>query len=86
LARNNTNAYSPGRRWLCDVGTISCAGSSEETVMKRLRTSTGVALPLALGFAFLLGGFEISHAACQLQSPGGQIKHVVHIVFDNVHL
>ena len=25
-------------------------------------------------------------AACQLQSPGSQIKHIVHITFDNVHL
>jgi hypothetical protein len=55
-------------------------------VMKRLRTPSGAAIPLALVFAFLLGGSGISHAGCQLQSPGGQIKHVVHIVFDNVHL
>src|ERR1700758_2768151 len=52
--------------------------SSEEMVMKRLRTPLGAALPLALGFTFLLGGSENSHAGCQLQSPGGQIKHVVH--------
>jgi hypothetical protein len=55
-------------------------------VMKRLRTPLGAAIPLALGFVFLLGGSENSHAGCQLQSAGGQIKHVVHIVFDNVHL
>ena len=29
---------------------------------------------------------DSASAACQLHSPGGQVKRVVHIVFDNVHL
>ena len=54
--------------------------------MNRLRSAVGAGVPLALGLAFLIGASEISNAACQLQSPGGQIKHVVYMVFDNVHL
>src|SRR5215471_4300643 len=54
--------------------------------MKRLRGYLGVAAPLLLGAAIVTGGAQSASAACQLQSPGGQIKRVVHIVFDNVHL
>src|SRR5262252_2724162 len=43
-------------------------------------------LPLALGVTLAAGTSVGANAACQLQSPGGQIKHVVYIVFDNVHL
>ncbi len=46
----------------------------------------GAAVPLALGVAFATGASVAANATCQLQSPGGDIKHVVHIVFDNVHL
>ena len=39
-----------------------------------------------LGVTLASGASVGANAACQLQSPGGQIKHVVHITFDNVHL
>jgi hypothetical protein len=34
----------------------------------------------------LLGAQSASAASCQLNAPGGQIKRVINIVFDNVHL
>jgi hypothetical protein len=48
-------------------------------------------LLLALAGPLLLGGVMTAtssdaQAACQLQSQGNKIKHVVHITFDNVHL
>jgi hypothetical protein len=52
--------------------------------MKRLRGYLGVAA--LIGAASVTGGIQSASAACQLQSPGGQIQRVVHIVFDNVHL
>jgi len=51
--------------------------------MNRLRSFLAAA-PLAFGITFVAG--EAAHAACQLNSPGGQVKRVIHIVFDNVHL
>jgi hypothetical protein len=53
--------------------------------MKRLK-ALGASIPLALGVVFLGAAAQSASAACQLNSPGGQIKHVVHISFDNVHL
>ena len=50
--------------------------------MNRVRTI----LPLVLGVSLATGASVAANAACQLQSPGGQIKHIVHITFDNVHL
>src|SRR5215471_15450199 len=50
--------------------------------MRRLKTI----IPLMLGVTLAAGASVGANAACQLQSPGGQIKHVVYIVFDNVHL
>jgi len=46
----------------------------------------GAASSLALGFALATGASFAANAACQLQSPGGNIKQVVYLVFDNVHL
>src|ERR1700692_3329992 len=46
----------------------------------------GAATPLLLGAALLFGGSATAQAACGLQSAGNNIKHVVHIQFDNVHL
>ncbi|MGB6398523.1 MAG: hypothetical protein WBF73_22980 [Bradyrhizobium sp.] len=40
----------------------------------------------ALGIAMLGCAIQSASAGCQLNSPGGQIKRVVYIVFDNVHL
>lgn len=41
---------------------------------------------MVLGVALATGASVAANATCQLQSPGGNIKRVVHIVFDNVHL
>jgi arylsulfatase A-like enzyme len=54
--------------------------------MKRLKALLGASIPLALGAVFLGAATQSASAACQLNSPGGQIKHVVYITFDNVHL
>ena len=59
--------------------------------MTQLKAAIGATLPFALGIAILgiaiLGATtEIASAACQLNAPGGHIKRVVNIVFDNVHL
>ena len=54
--------------------------------MKRLKTFLGASLSTALGILFLSTASQSASAACQLNSPGGQIKHVVYISFDNVHL
>jgi hypothetical protein len=52
--------------------------------MKRFHTAWGA--PIALGLLFVGATSQSASATCQLNSPGGQIKHVVNIIFDNVHL
>jgi arylsulfatase A-like enzyme len=54
--------------------------------MKQLRTAWRAPISLALGLFFFGAASQSASAACQLNAPGGQIKHVVNIVFDNVHL
>ena len=54
--------------------------------MKRLKAFLGASIPLALGVVFLGTASQSASAACQLNAPGGQVKHVVYIMFDNVHL
>jgi hypothetical protein len=54
--------------------------------MKRLKAFLGASIPLALGVLFLGTASQSASAACQLNAPGGQIKRVVYIIFDNVHL
>jgi hypothetical protein len=55
--------------------------------MKNLRTSLRAPISLALGLFFLGAASQSASAAtCQLHSPGGHIKRVVYIIFDNVHL
>jgi hypothetical protein len=54
--------------------------------MTHLKAAIGATLPFALGIAMLGATTGIASAACQLNAPGGHIKHVVNIVFDNVHL
>jgi arylsulfatase A-like enzyme len=54
--------------------------------MKRLKPVLGALIPLTFGVLLLDAASQSAFAGCQLNSPGGQIKHVVHIVFDNVHL
>jgi hypothetical protein len=53
--------------------------------MKRNKLGLRASLPMALGLVFFGGVSQSAMAACQLNSPGGQVKHVVNIVFDNVH-
>jgi hypothetical protein len=55
-------------------------------MMKPLNSVFSAAIPLALGVVFLGAASQSASAACQLNSPGGQVKHVINIVFDNVHL
>jgi hypothetical protein len=54
--------------------------------MNRLNAALRAPLRLALGVFFLGAASPSASATCQLNSPGGQIKHVVNIIFDNVHL
>jgi len=42
-------------------------------------------LALAVGVLLFLVFASTAGAQCQLNSPGGKIKHVVYIEFDNVH-
>jgi hypothetical protein len=54
--------------------------------MKRLRTTLCAPISLALGLLLLGAASQSASAACQLNSPGGQTRRVINIVFDNVHL
>jgi hypothetical protein len=54
--------------------------------MKRLKPGLGAIIPFTFGVALLGAAPQSASAGCQLNSPGGQIKHVIHLVFDNVHL
>src|ERR1700730_11807135 len=54
--------------------------------MKLLKDFLGASIPLMLGAIFLSAASQTASARCQFDSPGGQVKRVVHIVFDNVHL
>jgi hypothetical protein len=54
--------------------------------MSCYRKLASFATRLLLGSAILGAGIGGADAACKLNSPGGAIKHVVYIVFDNVHL
>jgi hypothetical protein len=54
--------------------------------MRPSRILMGAAAPLVLGASLLAGGATDAQAACNLQSAGNKIRHVVYIQFDNVHL
>jgi arylsulfatase A-like enzyme len=54
--------------------------------MKRFKVVLGAPISLALGMVFLGAASQSASAGCQLNSPGGQVKRVINIVFDNVHL
>jgi hypothetical protein len=54
--------------------------------MKRLKDFLGASIPLMLGAIFLSAASQTASARCQFNSPGGQVKRVINIVFDNVHL
>ena len=51
--------------------------------MKLLKAAVGAS---ALGIVLLGGAIQSASAGCQLNSPGGHIKRVVYLIFDNVHL
>jgi hypothetical protein len=54
--------------------------------MKRLKDLLGASIPLMLGAIFLSTASQTASARCQFNFPGGQVKRVINIVFDNVHL
>jgi hypothetical protein len=54
--------------------------------MRRLRRYFALAGSIVLSSTLISAASGTAEAACNLQSAGGQIKHVVHITFDNVHL
>jgi len=54
--------------------------------MIRLRTIATSAVAALIGTGLLAAASTPAGAACQLNSADGKIKHVVYIVFDNVHL
>jgi hypothetical protein len=54
--------------------------------MTRRSFALGAAAPLLLGAVLTTGGSQAAQANCGLQSADGNIKHVIHIQFDNVHL
>jgi hypothetical protein len=58
----------------------------QERAMKKSGTSLRASVLLALGLFFLGAASQTASATCQLNSPGGQVKRVVFIIFDNVHL
>src|SRR5262249_26123931 len=51
-----------------------------------LRKCFAAAGTMLLGGGLMAATAPVAQAACQLQSAGNQIKHVVYISFDNVHL
>jgi hypothetical protein len=54
--------------------------------MTRRSFAMGAAAPLLLGAVLTTGGTGAAQANCGLQSADHNIKHVIHIQFDNVHL
>jgi hypothetical protein len=57
-----------------------------EATMSRVRGFIGFAAPILIGGALVTGASGDAQAACNLQSANGQIKRVIYITFDNVHL
>jgi hypothetical protein len=53
--------------------------------MSRRHQAVGLAGTLLLSGALAMAASD-AQAACNLQSSGNKIKHVIHITFDNVHL
>lgn len=54
--------------------------------MSNLQRLTAFAAPILFGAAMTIGAAQGAQAACNLQSAKGQIKRVIYITFDNVHL
>jgi hypothetical protein len=53
--------------------------------MNRRRKFGALITSYLIGGALLAGTAASAQAACQLHSPSGTIKHVIHLTFDNVH-
>ena len=52
-----------------------------------VRPAVGLSrIALALFISVVLSGFAAAQATCPLNSPGGNISHIVYIQFDNLHL
>jgi hypothetical protein len=68
------------RNWFTQYSMMPTLG---DNAMKRLKAAFTAS---ALGIALLGAATQSASAGCQLNSPGGQIKRVVYIIFDNVHL
>src|SRR5215475_1585187 len=68
------------------VATITSSPIDREHSMTPMRRLGGIIAPLLLGAVLANGGVTAAQAACELNSAGSRIKHVVHITFDNVHL
>ena len=54
--------------------------------MSRSRTAIALAGTIALGSGLMAATTSGAQAGCNLASAGNQIKHVVYLTFDNVHL
>src|SRR5262245_44264321 len=74
------------RRTLCASAISVFTSRRRENTMTRLKAQLRAPVSVALGLFFLGAASQSASAACQLHSSGGQIKHVINIVFDNVHL
>src|SRR5215475_1459891 len=57
-----------------------------ETIMRRSWRTICLSGKILLAAGAFVGTSLSAQASCDLQSSGNQIKHVVHITFDNVHL
>jgi hypothetical protein len=68
------------RNWFTQYSMMPTLGDNAMKLLKAAFTAS------ALGIALLGAATQSASAGCQLNSPGGQIKRVVYIVFDNVHL
>jgi len=62
------------------------SATTAEATMSRSRTAVALAGAIVLGGGLVAATTSGARADCNLQSAGNNIKHVVHITFDNVHL
>src|SRR5438045_8618803 len=79
-------------RTIHDVLTLTASGNlySSPSIAPRRRISVEVSMRIARLVAFLTVFFAMaavlaSAAACPLNSPSGQVRHVIYVQFDNTH-
>jgi len=86
--KGNTPAFVSGRGHARESLHLDFQQTTAEATMSLSRRSFGLAGTLLLGGGLLAAATasNAEAAGCQLKSAGGQIKHVVYITFDNVHL